>query len=82
MLSKISFHVHFKYHYVKNKNYFSVVVGLVKGSTTKKPHLEIWLPSFPEDPALCSFSSCQEYIRTTQTHRPDSSGKDIFPILH
>ena len=52
-----------KYHYIKDENYFFVVVGLVKGSTPKKPHMEIRLPSFPEDPALCSFSYCQEHIR-------------------
>ena len=45
-----------KYHYIKDENYFSVVVGLVKGSRAKKPHLEICLPSFPEHPVLCSFS--------------------------
>ena len=55
-----------------------VVAGLVKGSRPKKSHLEICLLSFPEDPALCSFSYCQEYIRRTQTHRPDSSGKDLL----
>ena len=67
-----------KYHYIKDENYFFVVAGLVKGSTPKKPHMEIRLPSFPEDPALCSFSYCQEYIRRTQTYRPDSSSKDLM----
>ena len=67
-----------KYHYVKDENYLFVVAGLVKGSTPKKPHMEIRLPSFPEDPALCSFSYCQEYIRRTQTYRPDSSSKDLL----
>ena len=42
----------FKYHYIKDENYFFVVAGLVKGSRPKKPHMEICLPSFPEDPAL------------------------------
>ena len=67
-----------KYHYIKEGNYFFVVAGLVKGSWPKKPHLEICLPSLPDDPALCTFCYCQEYIRTTQTHRPDSSGKDLL----
>ena len=72
-----------KYHYIKDENYFFVVAGLVKRSTPKKPHMEICLPSFPEDPALCSFSYCQEYIRRTQTYRPDSSSKDLmFFVLH
>ena len=53
-------------------------MGLVKGSRPKKPHMEICLPSFPEDPTLCSFSYCEEYIRRTQTHRPDSSSKDLL----
>ena len=74
-----------KYHYIKDENYFFVVAGLVKGSTPKKPHMEIRLPWFPEDPALCSFSYCQEYIRRTQAYirrtqvyRPDSSSKDLL----
>ena len=67
-----------KYHYIKDENYFFVVAVLVKGSTPKKPHMEIRLPSFPEDPALYSFSYCQEYIRRTQTYRPDSSSKDLL----
>ena len=40
--------------------------------------MEIRLPSFPDDPALCSFFYCQEYIRRTQTYRPDSSSKDLL----
>ena len=67
-----------KYHCIKNENYFFVVAGAVKGSRPKKPHMEIRLPSFPEDPALCSFSYCQEYIKRTQTYRPDSSSKDLL----
>ena len=67
-----------KYRHIKDENYFFVVAGLVKGSAPKKPHMKIRLPSFPEDPALCSFSYCQEYIRRTQTYRPDSSSKGLL----
>ena len=67
-----------KYHHNKDEHYFFVVVGSVKGSRSKKPHLEICPSSFPEDLALCSFSYCQEYIRRTQPHRLDSSSKDLL----
>ena len=40
--------------------------------------MEICLPSFPEDSALCSFSYCQDYIRRTKTHRPEEDLHILF----
>ena len=65
-----------KFHYVKDSNYYFIIPGLVKGSRPDKPHLEVCLPSFPEDPRLYIFTYCKEYIKRTQALRPRSSSKD------
>ena len=65
-----------KFHHVKDICYYFIIPGLVKGSRPNKPHLEVCLLSFPEDPRLCIFTYCKEYIKRTQALRPRSSGKD------
>ena len=65
-----------KFHYVKDNCYYFIIPGLVKGSRPNKPHLDVCLPSIPEDPRLCIFTYCKEYIKRTQALRPRSSSKD------
>ena len=67
-----------KFHYVKNSCYYFIIPGLVKRSRPNKPHIEVCLPSFPEDPRLCIFTYCKEYIRRSQAVRPRPS---LF-VLH
>ena len=54
-----------KFHYVKDNCYYFIIPGLVKGSRPNKPHLEVCLHSFPEDPRLCIFTYSKEYIKRT-----------------
>ena len=65
-----------KFHYVKDSCHYFIIPGLVKGSRRNKPHLQVCLPSFPEDPRLCIFTYCKEYIKRTQALRPRSFSKD------
>ena len=65
-----------RFHYVKDNCYYFIIPGLVKGSRLNKPHLEVCLPSFPEDPRLCIFTYCKEYIKRTQALRPRTSSKN------
>ena len=48
--------------YFRNYGYVFLVPGLVKGSKPHKPHLEIFLPSFPPDASLCVASYLKRYI--------------------
>ena len=76
-----SFYLHqfdLKFHYVKDSCYYFIIPGLVKGSRPDKPHLEVCLPSFPEDPHLCIFTYCKEYIKRTRALRPRSYSKDTL----
>ena len=65
-----------KFHYVKDSCYYFIIPGLVKGSRPNKPHLEVCLPSFTENPPLCIFAYCKEYIKRTQALRQITSSKD------
>ena len=65
-----------KFHCLKDNCYYFIIPGLVKGSRPDKPHLEVCLPSFPEDPRLCISTYCKEYIKRTQALRPRFSSKD------
>ena len=61
---------------MKDSCYYFIISGLVKRSRPNKPHLEVCLPSFPEDPRLCIFTYCKEYIKRTQALRQRTSSKD------
>ena len=71
-----------KFHYVKDNCYYFIIPGLVKGSRPNKPHIEVCLPLFSEDPRLCIFTCCKEYIKRTQALRPRTSSKDPLFVLH
>ena len=61
------------FSYFRNDGYVFLVPGLVKGSKPHKPHLEIFLPSFPPDASLCVVSYLKRYIDVTSTKRNNSS---------
>ena len=66
----------------RNDGYVFVVPGLVKGSKPHKPHLEIFLPSFPPDTSLCVASYFKRYIDVTSSKRSNSSSRNILFISY
>ena len=59
-----------------------LVPGSVKGSKPHKPHLEIFLLSFPPDAPLCVASYLKRYIDITPSKRNNSSSRNILFISY
>ena len=70
------------FSYFRNDGYVFLVPGLVRGSTPHKPHLEIFLPSFPPDASLCVASYLKRYIDVTSSKRNNSSSRNILFISY
>ena len=68
--------------YFRNDGYVFLVPGLVKGPKPHKPHLEIFLPSFPPDASLCVASYLKRYIDITSTKRNNSSSRNFLFISY
>ena len=63
------------FSYFRNDGYVFLVPGLVKRSKPHKPHLEIFLPSFPPDASLCVASYLKRYIETQTEHKQVDSSR-------
>ena len=70
------------FSYFRNAGYVFLVPGLVKRSKPHKPHLEIFLPSFPPDASLCVASYLKRYIDVTSSKKNNSSSRNILFISY
>ena len=70
------------FSYFRNDGYVFLVRGLVKGSKPHKPHLEIFLPSFPPYASLCVAFYLKGYIDVTSSKRNNSSSRNFLFISY